>query len=272
LFASEDAPREVFRPAIFQYLTFGFISAPHTAFQDVCQLEPAHYMVVEDRRVRLQRYWNPVRQYIQPCHRTFGDARDEYLALLRQTVKDRLIADVPVGLLLSGGIDSGSIAAIMAEQNVSVPTFTIRFRHHDKDEGDVARLMAQHVGAQHEELYVEPDDLIGLLPRLVWHYEQPFGDPSAIPSYYVTRMARQRVTVALNGDGGDENFGGYWRHLMNMLIYRVRGVPTPVWKLLAAVGNVNGQGRTRRWLGWAAEAGQRDPFGAALYWLARSAI
>ena len=272
LFVNDAVPREAFQPALLHYLMFGFVAAPQTAFRGVFQLEPAHYMVIEGGRARQERYWNPAALFVQPVRRSFAEAREEYLDLLRTSITDRLISDVPVGLLLSGGIDSTSIAAIMAEQNIAIPTFTIRFRDGDKDEGETARRVAERIASEHEELYVEAGDFWELLPRLVWHYEQPFGDLSAIPSYYVAQMARQRVTVVLNGDGGDENFGGYWRHLMNALTPRTRWLPAPAWKLAEAANNLLPRSshtqRLQRWAGWFAHANQRSPYDAGLYWLA----
>jgi asparagine synthase (glutamine-hydrolysing) len=192
-------------------MMFGFIHAPETAFENIYQLEPAHYMVVEDAKIRKHCYWSP--DYVHTIPRTLDDAKNEYIELLKSCVRDRLVSDVPIGLLLSGGIDSCSIASLMGEMGVDIPAFTIRFGEKDADEGEIASLMAKKVGAHHTELFVQMEDAIKLLPKLVWHYEQPFSDPSAIPSYYVSKLARENVTVALNGDGGDECFGGYWGHI-----------------------------------------------------------
>jgi len=269
LFVTDAAPRRVSKSGILDYLAFGFVPTPYTAFADIYQLEPAHYMIVERGQVQKHRYWTP--NYSCTVSRSLADAQAEYIELLSTCVKDRLIADVPVGLLLSGGIDSGSIAAIMAEQNISIPAFTIRFENREKDEGDVARQTVLHVGATHEEMFVQINNVAQILPRLVWHYEQPFGDSSAIPTYYVAQMARQRVTVVLNGDGGDECFGGYWRHLFNVWLHRLRWVPNFAWSLVEQTGSwlsrVEGERRLWRWLVWSSRAAQKDDFGVAWYFL-----
>ena len=273
LFVNDSIPRGVDQSAILDFLTFGFVPTPHTAFEGVYQLEPAHYMVVESGEIRKCKYWDPLTASDRP--RSLADAQLDYVDLLKTCVRDRLISDVPVGLLLSGGIDSCSIAAMMAEENLSVPTFTIRFENQEKDEGQIARAIARHIGAAHEELFVQGQDFINILPRLVWHYEQPFGDSSAIPSFYVAQLARQHVTVALNGDEGDECFGGYWRHLFNLWLYRLRWVPRVAWRLIERVGSHSarslGERRMLRWLVWTSRAAQRSGFEASLYWLSKLA-
>ncbi len=271
LFVNETAPRRVKRSAILEFLTFGFINAPDTAFEEIYQLEPAHYMIVEGDRIHKQRYWIP--DYAHMVRRSLEEAREHYLELLSTCVRDRLISDVPVGLLLSGGIDSCSIAAMMAEQDVSIPTFTIRFKNAEKDEGNVAALVARRLRTEHEELYVEMGDVINILPLLVWHYEQPFGDSSAIPTYYVAQMASQRVTVVLNGDGGDECFGGYWRHLFNVWLHRLRWIPNFAWRLVEQTGNrlseKVGYSPVLRWLVWSSQTAQKkNEFDASWSFLA----
>lgn len=275
LLSIQGVSREVNRAGIMEFLTYGYVATPNTAFESLYQLAPGHALVVEHQRMREWCYWDPIEFFKAPTDRPLEDLTEEYLALLRTAIADRLISDVPVGLLLSGGIDSTSIAALLAEQNQHIPTFTVRFSEHDKDEGKIARLMADCIDSEHHELFVRADDLAEVLPRLVWHYEQPYGDSSAIPTYYVARMARQHVTVVLNGDGGDEAFGGYWRHLFNMRLYNLRWLPSITWKLtrelsetmLKTVGNQ----RLWRWLNWISRAAERDPFGAATYWLATRA-
>jgi len=230
LFVNGDAPRRVNRAVIQDYMMFGFVHTPETAFEDVYQLEAAHYMVVEEGHIEKHCYWRP--DYVHTTSRTLEDAKAEYIELLKTCVQDRLISDVPIGLLLSGGIDSCSIAAMMGEMGVDIPTFTIRFGEKDEDEGEIASLMAQKVGARHTELFVQIEDAINLIPQLVWHYEQPFSDSSAIPSYYVSKLAREHVTVALNGDGGDECFGGYWGHLAATWLKRLHSFSPPIWQTI----------------------------------------
>jgi asparagine synthase (glutamine-hydrolysing) len=136
----------------------------------------------------------------------------ELVAHLEEAVRLRLMADVPLGAFLSGGVDSSSIVAMMARAGAGrVKTFSIGFNDKNYDERRYARMIAERYGTEHEEFVVEPD-AVAVLPKLVWHYGEPFADPSAVPTYYVSEMARRRVTVALNGDGGDEAFLGYARY------------------------------------------------------------
>jgi asparagine synthase (glutamine-hydrolysing) len=278
LFASEiksllvgsHMPRKVNQSAILDYLTFGFVPNPSTAFEGIYQVEPAHYMIVDATGLGKHGYWHLDSR--SPIERSLADAQAEYLDLLRSCIRDRLISDVPVGLLLSGGIDSCSILSMMAEVDDTLPAFTIRFRDARKDEGAVAKEMARHAGAIHKEFYVEVEDMRSILPKLAWHYEQPFNDPSAVPTYYVSRMAREHVTVVLTGDGGDELFGGYWYNLMNVWLHKTRFIPAPArqfgfWvgeKLAAILGHQN----YADWFSKLNHAARLPAFEAAISWLA----
>ena len=270
LFVNPSIPRRVYRPALFDFLTFGFVSTPDTAFEGVQQVKPAHYLVVEQGRVSEHEYWRPALRAESAS--PLAVAQQEYLDLLRGCVQDRLVADVPVGLLLSGGIDSCSIAVILGELRAKIPTFTIRFSERDLDEGEIARRVAEQVGAEHTELVVKMDDVVPLLPKLVWHYEQPFADSSAIPTYYVSQMARQRVTVVLNGDGGDESFAGYRAHGMLHRLNTFQMVPKPIWQLVEGASglarHVIGDRPRLNWLQRGSRMAQRGGWESAWRWLA----
>ena len=151
--------------------------------------------------------------------------RQELVARLEEAVRLRLISDVPLGAFLSGGVDSSAVVATMARVGGGpVKTFTIGFSAKEYDETRYARMVAQRYGTDHQEFIVEPD-AVAVLPRLVWHYGEPFADPSAIPTYYVAEMARRHVTVALNGDGGDECFLGYNRYRAMRHVARLDRMP-----------------------------------------------
>jgi asparagine synthase (glutamine-hydrolysing) len=204
--------------AIHQYLTLQYVPSPDTAFAGIHRMPPAHYMVVAPdgeggwREPELVRYWELPEPDAAAARRSPAELQSELVAHLEEAVRLRLIADVPLGAFLSGGVDSSSVVAMMARIGTGpVKTFSIGFRAKEYDETRYARLVAERFGTDHEEFVVEPD-AVAVLPRLVWHYGEPFADPSAIPTYYVSQMARRHVTVALNGDGGDEAFLGYSRY------------------------------------------------------------
>ncbi len=200
---------------ISQYLTYGYVPSPGSAFQGVRKLPPAHYLICRDGRVEVIRYWRLRRD--QKVQRPEAEWCQEILARLEEAVRLRLISDVPLGAFLSGGIDSSAVVAMMSRVASSpVKTFSIGFDEPEYDELRYARLVAERYGTDHHELVVRPD-AAAILPRIVWHYDEPFGDSSAVPTYYVAQMTRRHVTVALNGDAGDENFGGYDRYVASIL-------------------------------------------------------
>jgi asparagine synthase (glutamine-hydrolysing) len=204
--------------ALSAYLTYQYVPAPMSAFAGVRKLPPAHYLVVENGQLDVRRYWKL--SYARKSTLTEPEAVEELRARLRDAVKIRLVSDVPLGAFLSGGIDSGAIVALMSELGASpVRTFSIGFEQKEYDELQYARLVAQRYGTMHEEFVVRPNAL-EILPRLVWHYNEPFADSSAIPTFILSELTRRHVTVALNGDAGDENFAGYERYRANVLASR----------------------------------------------------
>ena len=204
--------------AIGDYLSLQYVPAPDTAFAGIFKLPAAHYLTVEADPAGGWHVSRPVRYWQLPEPQSTGvlpsraALHAELIAHLEEAVRLRLMADVPLGAFLSGGIDSSSVVAMMARAGTGrVKTFSIGFTDKNFDERGYARIVAERYGTEHEEFVVEPD-AVAVLPKLVWHYGEPFADPSAIPTYYVSEMARRRVTVALNGDGGDEAFLGYSRY------------------------------------------------------------
>ncbi len=228
-------PRETNPAAIDAYLAYGYVPAPLSIFSGVHKLQPAHQLVFENGALTVERYWRL--DYAQK--RSFGDPRelDEQIrAALRKAVGRRMVADVPVGAFLSGGIDSSAVVAAMAEQSREpVKTFSIGFADASVDELPRARLIAERFSTDHHELVVEPD-AVELLPKLVRQYGEPFGDHSALACFYLAELAREQVTVALNGDGGDESFAGYQRYTSNVLAARFERLPAPLRGAIAAAG------------------------------------
>ena len=216
LLRHSEVPIEIDPTGLDLYLTYGYIPAPWTILRKVKKLPPAHYLIIDvgSHRTKIENYWEP--NYLPKLKLSQQDAGEEFLEILRDSVRLRMISDVPIGALLSGGIDSSLIVALMAEfSSQPINTFTIGIEESKYDERPYARIVAQDYGTNHHEYVVHPD-LGEILPKLAWYLDEPIADSSAIPSYYVAQMARQHVTVVLNGDGGDENFGGY-RHYRSVI-------------------------------------------------------
>ena len=221
LLADPSVKRDLALEAIDDYLAFGAVPAPRTVYRGIAQVPPGHYLVWENGRVTVTEYWDLV---FQPGpERREADYLEELESVLDEAVRLRMVADVPLGAFLSGGVDSSAIVASMARQTSRpVQTTTVMFNERAFDEAAHARAVATALGTDHREVLVEPR-AADVLPKLVWHLDEPFADSSALPTYYVSLAARQRVTVALSGDGGDEGFAGYERRYgMNLLEDRVR--------------------------------------------------
>ena len=200
--------------AIHHYLAFQSVPAPFSAFKGIQKLPPAHTLLIKNGKTSLRRYWKLSYRNKLSLNRTAGldDLGSEIIERLREAVRIRLMSEVPLGAFLSGGIDSSIIVALMAElMDQPVKTFSIGFTQDEYDETRYARMVAERYNTEHHEFIVTPD-AEAIFPELIWHYNEPFADSSAIPTYYVSKMAREYVTVVLSGDAGDENFAGYPRY------------------------------------------------------------
>lgn len=218
-----DIGRDIDTEAIDYYLSFMCVPAPLTAYRAIRKLEPGHSLRWKKGEIRIEKYWQP--DFSKKLVIGEQEAGEQAIHLLRDAVKVRLMSEVPLGAFLSGGIDSSAVVALMSEvSSAPVKTFSIGFEEQDFSELHHARRVAEHVGTEHHEFIVRPDAL-DVLPTLVEHYGEPFADSSAIPTYYVARETRKHVTVALNGDGGDESFAGYERYAAMQLAERYRKVP-----------------------------------------------
>jgi asparagine synthase (glutamine-hydrolysing) len=215
--------REIEPEAIDSYLSFMCVPAPLTAYKQIRKLEPGHWLRWRKGEIRIERYWQP--DFSRKLDIGEEEAGERALEILRDAVRARLMSEVPLGAFLSGGIDSSAIVALMSElSSEPVKTFSIGFEEQDFSELHHARRVAEHLGADHHEFIVRPNAL-EILPTLVEHYGEPYADGSALPTYYVSRETRKHVTVALNGDGGDECFGGYERYAGMRLAERYHKVP-----------------------------------------------
>ena len=218
-----DISRDIAPEAIHHYLSFMCVPAPLTAYRQIRKLEPGHWLRWRKGAIEMQRYWLP--DFSKKLKINEEEAGARAVSLLREAVKLRLISEVPLGAFLSGGVDSSAIVALMAQESPTpVKTFSIGFEEQDFSELHHARRVAEHIGAEHHEFIVKPDAL-EVLPMLVEHYGEPYADSSAIPTYYVARETRRHVTVALNGDGGDETFAGYERYTAMRLAERYHKLP-----------------------------------------------
>jgi len=216
LYGLPDLTRELDDIALDLFLTYGYIPSPHTIYRQIRKLPPAHVLTFTERELSIVRYWRPDFQHRWP--HDYEAAKQELARLLEEAVRLRLVSDVPLGAFLSGGVDSSTVVALMSRlSSRPVKTFSIGFPHGGYNELPHARTVAKRYGTEHFEFVIEPKAM-EVIPAIVRHYGEPFGDSSALPTWYLSEMTRQHVTVALNGDGGDELFGGYpWYRRLGLL-------------------------------------------------------
>jgi asparagine synthase (glutamine-hydrolysing) len=208
--------KEINISAVSQYFSLGYIPAPLSIYNHIYKLEQAHYLQLDLTQQKLSKhhYWSLIDQYNKP---KIDASEDEILkhteSLLHSAFNYRMVADVPVGIFLSGGYDSATVAAIIqSSQQNKLNTFTIGFHEEQYNEAPFAKQIANHLGTNHHEHYCTPEDVKSILPLLGKMFDEPFGDSSAVPTYLVSKNARKSVTVALSADGGDEVFGGYSKY------------------------------------------------------------
>lgn len=259
LLAYGGIERSVNLAALHEYLTYTYIVGEQTIVEGIRRLPPASVLVVRNGQVTCRPYWE-LQFRPDPGLPDEGEVVERLAGLLQQAVKRRLMSDVPLGAFLSGGLDSSTVVALMAQlSDRAVQTFTIGFEESNYSELEDARIVAKHLGTDHHEMMIKPSAL-DVLPDLVWHLDEPFGDSSAVPTYYVCRAARQHVTVALSGDGGDEVFAGYTRYQVVRRYQRMGRVPawirrgisrvsvralpftSPGWNYLYALGRIGAEG------------------------------
>lgn len=225
------------------YLTYGYSPPERSMFKGINKLAPGHYLAYDKDGVRTARYWSL--NYENKLALKKSDYRELVLSTLSEATKIRLISDVPLGVLLSGGIDSSCIVALMRRMSAGpIKTFSIGFDDQDYNELEYARLIAKAFDTQHHEFMVRPD-LMGVLDKLIWYYNEPFADPSSIPTYFVSKIAREHVTVVLNGDGGDESFSGYERYIALRYAHFIKNIPN-----IALKGIYLALDSIRRWKGY----------------------
>jgi asparagine synthase (glutamine-hydrolysing) len=214
ILAHGGVPRAVREDALSDYLTFLYVPAPKTMFRDVFKLPPGHWLQFDENGVQIREYWD-----LPPAEPLSGDRtviERELVEKLDESVRTHLVSDVPLGAFLSGGVDSSSVVAAMSRAGQDpLITASIGFEYARYDELPFARRIAQRYRTCHHEMVVRAD-AVSVIEKLSWHFDEPFADYSSIPTFYVSQVARQFVTVALSGDGGDENFGGYRRYRLDL--------------------------------------------------------
>ncbi|HEX7807376.1 MAG TPA: asparagine synthase (glutamine-hydrolyzing), partial [Thermoanaerobaculia bacterium] len=227
LVAHREMRAEIDRDVVALYARYGYVPAPYTIYRNTWKLLPGSILTIRpgSERPEPRRYWDvreqAARGKAHPFQGSDQDALDALDALVSDAVRLRMVADVPLGVFLSGGVDSSIVTAAMQRQNTSpVKTFSIGFSEAEYDEAHYARAVAQHLGTDHTELIVTAEEARAVIPMLPTIYDEPFADASQIPTYLVSKLARQHVTVSLSGDGGDELFGGYNRYFLGRKLWR----------------------------------------------------
>jgi asparagine synthase (glutamine-hydrolysing) len=223
----DEVPRDVDLGAVDGFLRLGYVPSPGSAFAALRKLPPAHTLTWDGKTARTKRYW---RLSYRTRHEglSYPEQRELVRESLLEATRLRLRSDVPLGAFLSGGVDSTAVVAAMAQEaSGTIRTFSIGFDVASHDETRYAAEVSKLFGTEHEEFRVEPH-AVDVLPQLVWHYGEPFADDSAVPTWYLSELTRRHVTVALNGDGGDESFAGYDRYFFHDVVRRFGWVPGPL--------------------------------------------
>lgn len=211
ILATEFFEKELNYTSLNYFLSYNYIINPYTPFKNIYKLPPASYIRLENRRLEIGQYWDL--DFKEQKNKSKEEYIEELTSLLKDSIKKRQISDVPIGAFLSGGLDSSLVVALMSKINQSpVKTFTIGFENQEFDETHYAEILAKHYNTDHTEFKVDVD-CVDVLPQVVWAFDEPYSDPSAIPIYYLNQKAKGKVKVILTGDGGDEFFAGYKRYL-----------------------------------------------------------
>lgn len=234
LAAHESFEGEVDRTALTGFLRYNYVPAPRSIYRGIAKLRPGYLLTVDGETLREEPYWSAlevaVRGQAEPFRGSPDEAVDALEQVLSRAVGQQMLSDVPLGAFLSGGVDSSTIVALMqAQSSRPVKSFSIGFHEEAYDEARYARAVARHLGTDHTELYVTPEQAMDVIPRLPAIYDEPFADSSQIPTFLVSQLARRHVTVSLSGDAGDELFAGYNRYMVTQSVWgRLARVPRPL--------------------------------------------
>jgi len=251
-------PREVDRKAVDLYLELRYVPGPLTMFKDIFKLQPGHWMSVEDGRITIKRYWDL--QYPNAAQKSEQDQLTEFEHLLEESVRLRLIAEVPLGVFLSGGLDSSTMLAMMSRitKGERIKTFSVGFETDGpsgeeaagQNEFEYAREVAAHFKAEHHEFRVSADQFRDAIPTIVSHLDEPMADPTCIPLYFISKLAREYITVVLSGEGADEMMGGYQLYQKTLAMEKMRGWLGPLAGMSSSLASLpvgdRGRGYLRR--------------------------
>lgn len=234
--------KEISKDAVASFLQYGYVSHPYCIYQNTHKLQPGHLLQLSLRtkEVNIRQYWNVYDYYNQPkLNISLPEAIKQSESILQKAFQYRMVADVPVGVFLSGGYDSSCVTALLQKDSTEkIKTFTIGMTDEKLNEAPFAKQIAAHLGTDHTEYYCTPEEALKIIPELPYYYDEPFADSSAIPTILVSREARKKVTVALSADAGDEIFAGYNRYdYISRYGNKIRSIPGPLRKIAAATMN-----------------------------------
>jgi asparagine synthase (glutamine-hydrolysing) len=247
LLAHPAFKKEIDKNAVASFLQYGYVSHPHCIYKDTYKLQPGHFLKLklDSKEIRTTQYWNVYDYYNKPKLKIgLPEAIEETEKILQKAFQYRMVADVPVGVFLSGGYDSSCVTALLQKNSAEkIKTFTIGTTDNKLDEAPYAKEIAAHLGTDHTEYYCSPKEALDIIPKLPYYYDEPFADSSAIPTILVSRLARKKVTVALSADAGDEIFAGYNRYdYVSRYGKKIGAIPKPVRKMaIAAMENISSE-------------------------------
>ena len=229
-----DIKKNIDPTSLIDYLKYLYVPHPKSIYKNIFKLDPGHFLIYKDGRIKINQYWDI--DFSEPIHGNENDIAEQLLALITESVKTRLISDVPLGAFLSGGIDSSAVVSLMSKtMSEPVKTCTIGFDDQKHNEAIYAKEFSRQNRTEHYEYYVK-EEVGDIIKKLVWHFDEPFADSSMVPTYHVSRIAKEIVTVAISGDGGDESFAGYGKYAIDQFENSVRNiVPQFMLNMLNAV-------------------------------------
>lgn len=226
ILAYDQFEKSINYEAVNQFVTFGYICSPLTIFNYIYQLPPGNLLTLKDKKINIKRYWD---LEFNEKIKNEEAAIKELEIIFSDSVNKRTISDVPLGVFLSGGLDSSLVASVMKNYTKRLKTFSIGFYDSEFNETNYAQKVSEYLGTEHKEFFVKPD-AVEVLPEIIYSFDQPFADPSSLPTYYLSKMTRKYVTVALSGDGADESFAGYRRYMGVYLENKIRFIPSIIRK------------------------------------------